>query len=207
MVKTLQERKDELEIELINRYLNKSSKWYNVFNRFSYHSTRSYADESNISEYEETTMVYKNKFKRHILILIFTLPLFCFIIFEYVNTDEKKTLIYGVLVFSFMLIYSLYEALKKEIYITISKEGIEINPNKIIEWDNLIISYIKKFNYQRRKSDELVIHYYDKKSDSFLQTQFDLNSILFEENDLCFYIEYWRIKTKNELQKTKEQPN
>ena len=86
--------------------------------------------------------------------------------------------------------------------ILIEKENIGI-----IKWENIFASYILTEQLSESELDYLLLFHYDTATDTFLKTEYELKYQGFNIPNLCFYIEYWRIKTKNKLNKTKEQPN
>ena len=123
-------------------------------------------------------------------------------------SNDNSNILFAILPLAFFF-YILKCSLKKETYISITEEGILLEKENIgiIKWENIFASYILTEQMSESELNYLLLFHYDPTSDTFLKTENELKYAGIDIPNLCFYIEFWRIKTKNELQKTKGQPN
>ena len=208
MNKTIEERKIYFEKTLIEAFTEKPSKWYQPSGRYSYKTTNQIVYKSKLDVNIKFPIIIKNEFKEYKagLIATFIISILCSLV-VFCSNDSSNVL---VVIFPFaFFFYMLKCALKKETYITITKEGILIEKENIgiIKWENIFASYILTEQLSESELDYLLLFHYDTATDTFLKTEYELKYQGFNIPNLCFYIEYWRIKTKNKLNKTKEQPN
>ena len=208
MNKTLEERKAELEKELKESFTQKPRKWYQGASRYSYRTTNDYAQESYLNERVPFPIIIKNEFREHFFEIAFSIILLFGCLIGYLNSNDNYAIFF--LIFSFLFfLYILKIALQKETYFTFTEEGINIEKEKIgiVKWENIIATYILINTSDDSTANSLLIYHHSTNNDTFLKTEYELKYIGINISDLCFYIEYWRIKTKNDLQNTKEQPN
>lgn len=67
-----------------------------------------------------------------------------------------------------------------------------------VEWKDLMASYIEEDHSGDSVTSSLILFHYDQYENAIIETTIKLNESL-EMNDvqLCYYIEYWKIKTGN----------
>ena len=207
MNKTLEERKAELEKELKESYKDKSRKWYWKNNANKYVTCGEESKTTRINYYDESVIIIKNEVEHYSLTIALSLIFaLCTIIF-YLNTRHWGLLIF-TLIAIVVAIINFIDSRKDIVFIEINNVGIKLHKlDFFIQWEDVLTPYIKRDYSGETLTTSLVLHYYAKEEDSFLKTEYELPGFMHYYDDLSYFIEYWCIKTKNELHKTKEQPN
>ena len=86
-------------------------------------------------------------------------------------------------------------------FFCIDKHGLKVETyDEQIRWQDIVATYIKFDNRGEDTSYYLLIHFYNSHLDNFEVIEYAISGIGISHFDLSFYIEYWRIKTRNEEQ-------
>jgi len=62
----------------------------------------------------------------------------------------------------------------------------------VIKWDQLVWSGIRRLDDPETVFDELILYYYDERTDQWSRFKMDMSKLCTNNAELCFYIEYFR---------------
>jgi hypothetical protein len=195
MIKTLEERKQQLVDWCQNEYADKPTSWWKS-KKIKYSSTLEYSPPINNFEQNEKVVVVNLGYKENAIYCIIYFGLSIFVIYGGVTENSDVMLLsFGALT----LIASLYHFIKifdKKPRIIVDFDGIWTNKKvERISWQNVITTYIKIEDRAEDIVQYLVIHYYEYLNDAFKMIEFRLENLNMDIDEICFHIE--KFKEKN----------
>ncbi|RXK60341.1 hypothetical protein ESA94_07620 [Lacibacter luteus] len=197
MNETLEKKQIELLRTLKERFKEEPRSWWQTQSK-KYKTTWEVGNTyDNYPEPSEEKIV-KYNFKAAISKIA---ALLLFIFFVYYQSWQHNSgmpyfMLVAMLIFLLLELPSLYDR-KPRLIITsqsiwFKKVGYEI------EWNNLMASYVEEDHSGDSVTSELLFFHYDQLTNTIHEIRIKLNECL-EMNDtqICYYIEYWKIKTGN----------
>ncbi len=196
MINTLEQRKNEFRNELEEKYREREVKWPWQNKNDACKSTKIVATESDSKYYNEEQVVIQNEFDfyRFELALLF---LFSCITFVVSYTNAQIGLFFIGLFSAIIFFFVFYNAKKVRVFVCINKDGIQLENEPFVAWENVIASYVLTENGGEELSRYLLIYHHNVTTDEFLLTKYQFVNKGMEYMDICFLIEYWKNKTNN----------
>jgi hypothetical protein len=195
MIKTLQERKQEIIDWCTIEYADKQSPWWKS-NKIKYTSTLEYSPPLNNFEQTLQVIVVKLSYKENTILSIIFFGLSIFVINGGITENYSIMLLsFGVLTVYASLHYFV-KIFDKKPRILLNIDGIWTNKKaERIAWQNIIATYIKIEDKGEDTAYYLVIHYYEYLNDSFRIIEYKLENLNMNIEEICFHIE--KFKEKN----------
>lgn len=197
MNETLKKRQIELLQTLKERFREQPQRWWQQKEK-TYKTTwdvgNTYEDYQVPSE--EITIRYNLKAA---IYRIAALHLFMFLFFYQSWSQDSGNPYISITMLMIFVMLELRSIVDRKPKIVITSKSIWFQKLKMeIAWEDFMASYIEEDHSSDSITRSLILFHYDRFSDTIYETTMKLNDDL-EMNDamLCYYIEYWKIKTGN----------
>ena len=194
MIKSLEQRKNELVKELEEKYIEKPDKGVWGDKNDACKSTKIVAYESYINDYFEQDIVVQNEFDFYrVEFAIFFIGACVTLTLSYI-TPTIFWIVVGLLLT--IKLYFLYKtATAKRIFVIITNDGIQLENEPFIGWGNVIASYVLIDGKGEETNYYLLMYHHNTITDEFMCTKYKFESKGMNYQDICFFIEYWNTKT------------
>jgi hypothetical protein len=194
---TIEQRKNDFAKVLEQKYAAKEVQWPWQNKNDTVKSTKVVAMESDIYDYQEEEIIVKNEFKFHIPELaICALGAIVSFALSVKNPEPLAFLVCGL--FFIVFYYQYNAAIKERRFVHITSQGIQLENEPYITWDNLIASYVEDSSSSDNTIYYLLMYHHNPTSNDFMLTKYNFENRGMDYKDICFYIEYWRTKNTTE---------
>jgi hypothetical protein len=200
MIKTLEERKQEIVDWCQKEYLDKNKQWRKLHD-IKYKTTKELLPD--LENYIQTADSFFIKKDYHIQLLTLLLFLGFGLIVLKTIFEEASILIFacGTLVFLVFLVLIILGLKDKSIKVVLTKDCFWFEKmEKHIPWKFLATLFIKEENKGEDSYFYLVLHYYNEKNDVFEKFEYDYRSLEMDIEDICFHIEKFKEKNNAKYQ-------
>jgi hypothetical protein len=196
MKETLEKRKNDFAKILEEKYAEKEVQWPWQNKNDAVKSTKVVAMESKMYDYQEEEIVVKNEFKFYRPELaICTIGVILSFALSFKNPEASIYLYFFGGVCFILLYYQYNAAIKERRFVQITSQGIQLENEPYIAWDNLIASYVEDSSSSDNTIYYLLMYHHNPTSNDFMLTKYKFENRGMDYKDICFYIEHW--KTKN----------
>jgi hypothetical protein len=187
MEDSLDQRKEKFIANLKTEYSNKPRPWWKS-SYTEYVATETIANTPPYLKVHDA----KSSFKRNKAIDLFGLVGSILLIF--ISCFVEFFWIWMGLIGLFIAIKSTIELLDRDDKLRVSTEGIwDKKSNKNILWPNIMLTCIKEFDSDESTIRHLLVHYYNKETDSFQCNKISLDNLDSDFKVIAFSIEYFKM--------------
>lgn len=125
-----------------------------------------------------------------------------FMMFYFISSDRQPipaSFWMMMIIMIIALFLPLLSGDKRGDQIVFNKTGFRISTMpRLISWEYLTASYIRKDNSGEAPSYYLLVYYYDETKDEFKEIELADHGLNMSKEDIALQIEYWKMVTRND---------
>jgi len=200
MNENLHKRKADFIKYLDEELGNKPQRWWQQ-KANEYIPTRDVGGGKNTYPHNPEETIVKYDFKRALIssaLFLCSMPVFIFLTGDWKRSGFPDSFWPMAIIILFATILPLTLNEKKGMLILFNGEGFWIKSMPgLVPWCNLVASYIRKDDSGESTSYYLLLYYYDKMTDEFVKTEYSIDGLDMNREDIASQIEYWKMITGN----------